>query len=233
MRPVIIDPHIAIIRTSIDHAAPLYEGVMQRIAERSEQPRGVLLHFSTRRDDNFLVGTIFIDSATMLEGFLGFSAPEAQNEMVSSGRAADISRDEYPLERLLVADEVEARPFSFQPAGEIAACSSDAANITVDVYRSLVAESGQNEAPVPGRLATIAYRVGDAVHAVDFWESRARGQSYYEEHVYPIYEEMRPGLITEETIEKSWMDLHSFIVCAPADHPQRHFMRSADGPFRA
>lgn len=229
---MIIDPHIAIIRTSIDHVAPLYEAVMQRIADRSEQPRGVLLHFAALQNGKFLVGTIFRDNETMLEGFLGFTAPETQNEMVSSGRPADITRDQYPLERLLVADEVEARPFSFQPAGEIAACSSDAADIPIDVHRSLVAESGQNDAPVPGRLATIAYQVGAAVHAVDFWESRERGQAYYEEHVYPVYEELRPGRITEETIEKSWMKLHAFVVCSPADDPQRNFLRSTDGPVQ-
>lgn len=229
---MLIDPHIALIRTSKEHGPPLYEGVMRRVAERSEQPRGVLMHFTTWRDDNFVIGTVFIDNATMFEGFVGFSAPEAQNEMVSSGRPLDLTRDEHRLERMLVADEVEARPLSYVPAGEIAACSSDASDISVDVFRKLVEESGQLEAAVPGRLATIAYRLGDNVHAVDFWENRERGQAWYEENVYPTYERLRPGLITEETIARSWMGLRSFVVCMPPGDPQRRFTRTTDGPFR-
>jgi hypothetical protein len=229
---MLVDPHIALIRTSKDHGAALYEGVMRRVAERSEQPRGVLLHFTTWREDNFVVGTVFSDNATMLDGFIGFSAPEAQNEMVSSGRALDLTRDEYRLERLLVGDEVEAHPFTYVPAGEIAACSSDAAEITVEVYRKLVQESGQLERAVPGRLATIAYTLGDRVIAVDFWETRERGQHWYEQNIYPTYERLRPGMLTEETIEKSWMDLHSFVVSAPQGDPLRNFVRDADGPVQ-
>lgn len=205
---------------------------MRRVAARSEQPRGVLLHFTTWRDDHFCVATVFSDSATMLEGFMSFSAPEAQNEMVSSGHPMDLARDEYRLERMLVSDEVEAKPFSYVPAGKIAACSSEAAEIKLDVFRKLVEESGQLEEPVPGRLATIAYCLGDVVHAVDFWESRERGQAWYDESIYPTYERLRPGLITEETIEKSWLDLHSFVVSAPLGDPQRHFARAADGPLQ-
>ncbi|MBJ7355140.1 MAG: hypothetical protein JHC98_09960 [Thermoleophilaceae bacterium] len=229
---MLIDPHIALIRTSKDHGASLYEGVLRRVAARSEQPQGVLMHFTTWRDDNFVVGTVFRDSAAMLEGFLGFSAPEAQNEMVSSGRALDMSRDEHRLEKLLVSDEVEARPFTFVPAGAIAACSSDAADISIDVFRKLVEESGQLEQAVPGRLATLAYRIGDKVHAIDFWKDRERGQAWYEENVYPTYERLRPGRITEETIAKSWLELHSFVVCMPPEDPLRRFTRSVDGPFR-
>lgn len=229
---MLIDPHIALIRTSRDHGASLYEGVMQRVAERSEQPRGVVMHFTTWRDDNFVVGTVFRDSASMLEGFIGFSAPEAQNEMVSSGRALDMSRDEHLLEKLLVSDEVEAKPFTFVPAGAIAACSSDAADISVDVFRKLVEESGQLEQAVPDRLATLAYRIGDNVHAIDFWKDRERGQAWYEENIYPTYERLRPGRITEETIAKSWLELHSFVVCIAPEDPLRRFTRSVDGPFR-
>lgn len=229
---MIIDPHIALIRTSRDHGAALYEGVMRRVAGRSEKPHGILLHFTTWRDDNFVVGTAFSDSAAMLDGFVGFSAPEAQNEMVSSGRPLDITRDEHRLERLWVADDVPARHFSYQPAGEIAACSSDAAAISVDVFRKLVEESGQLEQPVPDRLASIAYRIGDMVHAIDFWKTRELGQAWYEANVYPTYERLRPGLITEETIAKSWLELHSFVVCAPPGDPQRHFTRLEDGPLQ-
>ena len=229
---MLIDPHIALIRTSKEHGPALYEGVMARVAERSEQPRGVLMHFTTWRDDNFVVATVFRDSASMLEGFIGFSAPEAQNEMVSSGRALDLTRDEHRLERMLVADDVEAHPFTFVPAGKIAACSSDAAEISVDVFRKLVEASRQDAAAVPGRLATIAYRFGENVHAIDFWETRERGQKYYEENIYPTYERLRPGLITEETIEKSWMDLHSFVVCTPPGDPLRNFVRETDGPIQ-
>lgn len=229
---MIINPHIALIRTSKDQGAALYEGVMRRVAARAEQPHGILLHFTTWRDDAFVVGTVFSDSAAMLDGFVGYSAPESQNEMVSTGIALDISRDEHRLERLWVSDDVPARDFSCVPSDRIAACSSDAADIGIDVFRKLVEESGQLEEPVPGRLASVAYLRGTKVHAIDFWESRERGHEWYEGNVYPTYERLRPGLITEETIEKSWLELHSFVVCVPSGDPQRHFTRTEDGPLQ-
>jgi hypothetical protein len=226
---VIIDPHIAIIRTP-EGGQALYDGVMRRVANRAEQPQGVLFHYSAVRGDRFIVGTVFRDNAAMLDGFIGFSAPEAQNEMVATGNAIDLTRDEYPLERMLVSPDVETHPFSLVPAGEIIACTSENAQMTIEHFRTLVRESGQLEAPVPGRLASIAYRVGDYAHAVDFWQTRDQGERWYDERVHPVYEKMRPGRITAETREASWMPLHTFLVAAAPEDSTRDFTRSADGP---
>jgi hypothetical protein len=81
-------------------------------------------------------------------------------------------------------------------------------------------------------MATIAYRVGNIVHAIDFWPSRAVGQAWYEENVYPTYERLRPGKLTAESVEKSWLNLHSFVVSAPSADPLRNFIRESDGPLQ-
>ncbi|MBJ7459842.1 MAG: hypothetical protein JHD02_11675 [Thermoleophilaceae bacterium] len=214
---MIIDPHIAFISTATKLAPELYPAVMARIAARTEQPRGILMHFSTMHSDGFRVGTVFADSDSMLDGFLGFSAPEAQNEMVASGHAADITRDEHSLERLLVSEEVEARPFSFVPSGEIAACSSEPPGVGIEAFRKSVEEAGPVSESVPGRLASIAYREGDMVQEIEFWDSRERGQRWYEENAHS---------------NQSWLQLNSFVVCAAQDDPVRRFTRKTDGPVQ-
>ena len=61
------DPHLAIIRLTGDGEA-FYDGVLQRIAEREERPRGILLHFSGFRDGQFIVGTLFSDRDPITRG---------------------------------------------------------------------------------------------------------------------------------------------------------------------
>jgi hypothetical protein len=226
---VIVDPHIAILRTS-DESTALYDGAMRRVAARSEQPRGVLLHYGLIIGGRFQMGTVFRDAATMTEGFVSFSAPEAQNEMRATGRSIDISRDEYQLERLRIEPQVAARPFGLVPAGDLAVASSDGAGLTIDAYHAIAEQTGWLDEPQPGRLAHLAFRVGEHITMLEFWESRQQGHDLYMERIAGPLDEQLPGVRTDEKTDAAWLALHSFVVCVPPGDPTRDFLRTAPGP---
>lgn len=227
---MIIDPHIAVIRISADDGPALYDAVMQRIAGRADQPQGVLMHYSGVRGGEFLVGTVFRDQAAMFEGFVSFSALESQNVMIETGRAMDLTRDEYPLIRLYVEEGIESHPFSMVPAGGIAASTSDVLKMTPEDYRRLGEETGWFESPIPGRIAHLAYASGEHVTTVEFWESQSAGEQAYRARAHAAYERHHPGELTEQKRVSTWFGLHSFLVSAPAGDPVRGFLREVEGP---
>lgn len=222
IHPLIVNPHIALIRTSKERGEALYEGVMRRIGRRDQQPHGIVFHFSLWSEETFQVGTVFGDSASMLDAFVGYSAPEAQNEIASLGLSVDVSRDEHRLERLWVSGIVPARIFTSVPASGIAAWSSKAADMSVEDYRKQTAEIGRFDDPVPGCMASLAYRLGDTVRTIDFWESREHGEDSYAAN----------GQLTDEALAKGWLDLNTLVVCVPPNDPQRNFTRTEDGPVQ-
>jgi hypothetical protein len=227
---VIIDPHVAVISVSKEHGPALYEGVMRRVAERREQPQGVLLHYTCHWGDAFIVGTVFRDIASMTEGFVGFSAPEAQNEMVETGLAQDMSRQEFRLERMFVEPGVEAQPFGFvEPAGVIA-FTTEAIMPSIETYREIARQPGFFDKPADGRIAHIAHISPTGVRVMTFWRSRAQGERWNEEHLYGPLAELEPGKLTEESREAAWLEIDSFLVAAAADDPTRNFVRAATGP---
>jgi hypothetical protein len=227
---MIIDPHVAVIRVAKDVGPDLYEGVMRRVAERHEQPRGVMLHYSATWLDSFFVGTVFRDSASMLEGFVGYSAPEAQNEMVATGRTSDMSRHEFQLERLLVEPSVEPLPFANVPADGIIAFTAEALLPSIETYREIARRPGYFDQPAEGRIAHIAHHSPVGVRLMTFWRSREAGERWNEEHLYGPLRELEPGKLTDDTIEASWLELNSFVVCVAKDDPTRNFVRDSAGP---
>jgi hypothetical protein len=227
---VIIDPHVAVIRVSEEHGPALYDGVMQRVADRREQPQGVLMHFTTRLNGAFIVATVFRDVATMTEGFVAFSAPEAQNEMVATGRALDLTRDEFRLERLFVEPGVEAHQFSLVPADGIVAFTAQAITPSIETYREISRTRGYFDGPAEGRIAHIAHDSGDGVRLMTFWRSRELGERWYERHLFEQLSQLEPGKVTDETVDASWLEINTFLVSAAADDPIRNFAREAVGP---
>lgn len=227
---MIVDPHVAVIRVSTDEGPALYESVMGRIAERSEQPRGVMLHYSTTWLGSFFVGTVFRDSASMHDGFVGYSAPEAENEMVATGLALDMSRHEFQLERLFVEPEVEPLPFSYVPADGVIAFTAEALLPSLETYREIARRPGYFDQPAEGRIAHIAHHSPVGVRLMTFWRSREAGERWNEEHLYGPLRELEPGKLTDDTIEASWLELNSFVVCVAKDDPTRNFVRDSSGP---
>jgi hypothetical protein len=228
---VIIDPQIAIIRIARQPGADFYDAVMTRVAARAEQPRGVLLHFSAPRADEFILGTVFRDHETMAEGFLRYTATEAQNEMLERGEAVDITRDQFQLERLFVQADVTPESFSLQPVEGVAAMTSDHVSLDLAKYHALADEIGNYKQPVAGRLAHVAYSDKDGmVRLFEFWSSREIGQAWYDEHANSVFERMNPGQLTTEVRDASWLDVHSFLVTPDADDLSRDFVRRASGP---
>lgn len=227
---MIIDPHIAVIRIPRSPGADFYDSVVARIADRREQPQGVLLHFSAERGDEFIVGTVFRDNAAMLEGFLAFSSMESQNELVSRGVAFDMTRDTFPLIRMFVEEDVGAKPFSLVPAGEIALCTSHLLTMAPDAYRQMGVESGWFDSPIPGRIAHLAFEDAGHVSTMEFWETREAGEQAYRERAHAIYERHHPGELTEEVLQASWLAPHSFLVVSEPGDRVRTFLREVSGP---
>lgn len=227
---MILDPHVAIIRVSQEHGPALYEGVMRRVAERREQPQGVMMHYTAFWRDAFIVATVFRDTASMLDGFVSYSAPEAQNEMVATGIAQDMSREEFRLERLFVEPDVEPQPFALVPPAGIVAFTGETILPSIETYRAIAGRPGFFDAPAEGRLAHIAHSSPSGVRSLTFWRSRELGDRWNAEHLYGPLNELEPDKLTDEIIESSWLEINSVLVTVPKDDPTRNFVRESAGP---
>lgn len=225
---MIIDPHIALIRTA--PSLDFYDRVFARVFAREEQPRGVLMHYSAVYRDELVVATMFTDRVVMQEAFVRFSALEAQNEMIASGDSFDLDRTEYEVERLRVWPEVPTHQFSAQPGGSIAAITSELIDLTPEEYSAIERRRDWGGSDVPGRLAHLAYRHGESMYTTTFWESRETGETFYRETLGKDVAEVFPGRSSELSFANSWMDIHTFVVTVPEDHTIRNFKRTSAGP---
>ncbi len=225
---MIIDPHIAVIRTA--PSTEFFDNVVQRVLARDEQPEGVLLQYSAIHRGELIVGTLFRDAEAMRDTFVRFTSIEAQNEMRETGESFDLTRDEYELERLLIAEDVPAEEFSATPSSKIAAITSELYKLTPDEYREVTSELGWFDRPAPGRIAHVAYNHKGSMRSIDFWESRAAGEAWLDSSVTAAFEEMYPGRRSDELREASWLDVHSLVVSIERDDPLRDFARTRSGP---
>ncbi|MGH2551885.1 MAG: hypothetical protein ACRDHN_21065, partial [Thermomicrobiales bacterium] len=191
---------------------------------------GVLMHYTTVWHGSFIVGTVFRDTDSMVQGFLSYSAPESQNEMISSGVSLDLSRDEFRLERLFVEPEVESSPFSLVPAGGIIAFTGEQILPSIETYRQIASTSGYFDSAAEGRLAHLAHISPQGVRTMTFWRTRELGERWNEQHLYGPLNELEPGKLTDEAIEASWLDINSFVVTIDRNDPTRNFEREAAGP---
>lgn len=227
---MIIDPHISMTRVSAAYGPTLYERVFRRVSERSDQPQGVMLNFSTIWHDEFVVGTVFRDTVSMHQSFVDFVVPEAENEMIESGVGTDISRDEFRLFRLFVEPDVESEPVSFALAEGIVAFTAEALQPNIETYRAIAKMPGFFDSPAEGRLAHIAHQTPTRMRVMTFWRSRELGERWNEQHLYGPFAKLEPGKVTEQNIEASWLKIHSFLVSIDRDDPMRNFVRESAGP---
>ncbi len=221
------DPHFTLIRTAPE-GAPVYRETMRRIAERREPPPTPMIHFAGIRGRNreFVVGTAFETPADMMRMFAEYTTTESTSVMLDEHSPVDISREEHSLEHLYIEEGLPSHGFGFRSAGTVAACTSEVVGPSHLNYWKVVDELGWFEKPVPGRIAHIAYRVGDAVNAIGLWESQEIGHQWYQENLVERFEELEPGKIDDETIADSWISLDSFVITVPQGDANRNFVRS-------
>lgn len=221
-----LDPQIACTRFPAEAGHDFYVNILEHIVERPEQSSGMLMHFTIVRDGEFTSWSVFRDHPTMLEAFLSYSSREAQAEILAQGEAFDITRDEYPLERLVIDPGVATQPLQFAPSAEIAVTTSDVVTGDVEKYRELTAAIGGYDRPVEGRLAHLAYvEPSGRVHALDFWETRAAGAAWYKANANEAFERFYPQTHAADVADASWLALQTFVVTPGADEYGRHFVR--------
>lgn len=226
---MIIDPHIAVIRTNGSTAS--YDAVMRRILARDRLPRGVLLHFAGVLNGELQIADSFADADAMSETFAQYTAPEAQNVMLETGAPFDLARDEYELERFVIDPAVADGSYRTGADGTIAAISNELAAMDLDGYHALLDQIGWFSDPPAGRLAHLAYNHGGQLRAIDFWESRAVGEPVYFERVLPEFERRFPGQLGNGLFESSWIDVRGFLAMPPGDAVGYDFTRPRSGPL--
>lgn len=208
----------------------IYAGAMRRIAQRSEPPPTPPLHFTGMRGGEFLIGTVFLDPRAMSDMFTGYTVPESSSEMNAVGTPVDIARFEYELDQLYIEAGAPTAPFGFVDAGGIAACTSEVVAPSPETYWQIVENGHWFDTPVPGRIAHIAYRSGDAMHAIGFWESREIGHAWYLENMFEAMEGLEPGKLEQQALDASWIELDTFVISEDIEGPMRNFARKTKGP---
>lgn len=230
---MIIDPHIAAIRVSAEAGEDFYTDVMRRVLLRSEQPTGLLMHFTESRPDEFVVWTAFRDIDAMTYAFTAFSSVEAQNEMVASGRTYDLKRSEYPIEQIFIDPDYELRPFQLTGIDGLAAIRTRTVTLDLDEYHSLLAATGRFERPVPGLVAHVSYSEEGRVHLIDFWTDRAAGDAWYGEHFAGITRQPTFAELTPQTLAAGWFEPPTFLATPALEELGRRYIRHAPGPSTA
>ncbi len=225
---MIIDPHIAFMRTS----APLdfFDRVMMRVVAREESPRGILLQCSAMAEGGVNVLTVYRDRASQLETFANFVAVEAQNEMVATGESYDISRQDHELQRLRISSNAPAQEFGGAPAKGVAAGVTELRALSPTSYHALLEAAGWFDRPAPGRIAHAAWATDDRVVAVDFWTSREVGQEWYQAQRLEDFEAAHPDVEAPSQRRSWWSELHSFDIVADPEDEMRDYTRHAIGP---
>lgn len=230
---VIIDPHIAVIRSAADLGQAAYDDVLELIRQRNERPQGIMLHFSAVDGDDFWGGTIYRDKSTMNEMFSAFTAPAMENRIAEGGTRFDIERDEFALERLFIEHDVQTQPFGPAELGEIAMLVSKPVDIEIGEYRALSAKADAFREPVDGRIAHIAYSDGDRIHVVDFWRNRAAAEAFFVANQQGPEATRVVGPKFGEMLELGWTQPHSFLVTPVIDRFDRNFVREGSGAVDA
>ncbi len=207
-----------------------FDNVVQRVLARDEQPEGVLMQYSAIHDGELIVGTLFRDAEAMRDTFVRFTSIEVQNQLRETGESFDITRDEYELERLLIARDVPVERFDATPSSKIAAITSELYNLTPEEYREVISELGWFDRPAPGRIAHVAYNHKGSMRSIDFWESREACEAWLDPSMTSRFDELLPGRRSDEMREASWLDVHSLVVSLEPGDPLRDFARTASGP---
>lgn len=204
---MIEQPQLAVIRTDAV-GADFYDRVMDRIAGRQRRPRGIAVHFAGSNADELFVVTIYRDIEAQAGMFTDFSGPEIINELHESDTRADLSRDEYTLERLWIAESLG--PISERPVAKpMFACLLLDGQMTSAAYEASVEDSRTSGNWPEGLQLHAAFRRGQHLGFVELWTSSELAESHSRE---------------------GRLELHSLTVTLALDDPLRDFAKQPRDP---
>jgi hypothetical protein len=202
-----------------------YKGVIERIAERDRGPRGIVLHFAGSTASETFVLSVYSGRTAMTRMFTDFTGPEIANQLHRVGVTDDITRHEFPVERLFMDKALTARAFEHTEPGEYFGFAFFDGAITKTNYE-IMEKSAKFPAAWPdGLLVHLVANFGDRWGVFDLWDSTEQAQAHYLGAVVPAaakaggFESTTPGL------GKNWIDIHTLYVPAVEDDPVRHFAR--------
>lgn len=218
---MVAEPQLALIRTDAV-GVDFYDKVIARIDRRSRQPRGIALHFAGTCADELFVVTVYRDATSRAEMFTDFTGPEIANELHESGTRADISRHEYELHRLLVADSLVSDTARSSEEPWSALFVVDPA-MTTDIYARTTALAGFPERWPRGLQVHLLFSTGQRLGIFDIWNSKALADSHYKNTIAPSTEESLGRPLPEGQFENGWIDVHSLKVNLSHDDPMRDF----------
>lgn len=222
---MIEEPQLALIRTEAV-GTDFYDKVIARIDKRSRKPRGIALHFAGTCADELFVVTVYRDAVSRADMFTDFTGPEIANELHESGTRADISRHEYQVHRLLVADSLESVAERLTNETWSAMFVVDPA-MTTEIYARTTALARFPERWPDGLQAHILFSTGNQLGIFDIWNSKEAADVHYKNTIAPSSEESLGSKLPEGQFENSWIELHSFIVNLPRDDSLRSFSSPA------
>lgn len=218
---MIESPRLALIRTDAVGTA-FYDSVMDRIAQRSRKPRGIVLHFAGTCGDELFVVTVYRDSSTRAAMFTDFSGPEIANELHESETRADLTRHELEVKRMLASDEltnVAERPIS-APKSALFVVDPD---MTTEAYRKAAALANFPDRWPEGLLLHLLFSSNKQMGVFDLWSSKELARPHYENTIAPSTEETLGKKLAEGQFQNGWIELHALTVNLRPDDPLREY----------
>lgn len=208
-----------------------YDRVMDRMAARPRRPQGVAVHFAGLCDGEINVVTIYRDSVARTDVFADFSGPEIANAQLAGPDRTDISRDEFEIDHLLVADELTQtveRPVERELFGFIHMNHG----ASTEQYDEAARRSRFPEEWPKGLLLHTACRHGGEQVVIDLWNSRDEAAEFYTKTIQPISTQVMgrdaPDLLAGDRMVR----IHSLTVTLGPGDPLRRFSKRHDGERR-
>lgn len=218
---MIEDPQLALIRTDAVGTA-FYDSVMERISRRSRSPHGIVVHFAGICGNELFVVTVYRDASDRTTMFSDFSGPEIANELHESKTRADLTRHEFAVHRLLVADSVEKtaqRPI-VEPRSAMFVVDPA---MTLEAYRKATVLAHFPDRWPEGLLMHMLFSHGKQMSVIDLWTTKEFARPHYTNTVVPSTEQSLGEKLPENQFENGWIDLHALTVNLKPDDPLRDY----------
>ncbi|MGH2906541.1 MAG: hypothetical protein ACRDKI_07195 [Solirubrobacterales bacterium] len=156
---------------------------MQGIAERPENPGGVMFHFSGAFEDEFFSVTAYRDGQSSAQMFADYTGPEVESAIRTSGERADINRLEFPITRYAVRDDEDLQGYSRKEPGEMVAVYATAATFSRERYLKITGEAGFPDDWPEGLVIHVAGEFGNRWGIFDVWHADSDLLSFYRDRI--------------------------------------------------